>query len=215
MASAGYGEVSAEHRPMAMPSRFLDAAASDYDGDGRADLIVFDGFSKRVWLGNSRLPDGLPLEVWFELPPDEDECDAPASAAHSPIQVFSSSGWVAQGSYEWRSANGFTVGCDPEDDDCERPLVTGTSLAEFFAWVDGLSPAPGDPGLAAARAVAGAGYRLPCSLGDAQCWGRPVLRTAVSYYFGRFLDDRRDGTPAPHRWVRPFDAPPTVPAPPH
>ena len=213
-ASDGYARVTDEHRPIGLPQRVEDAAASDYDGDGRVDLVIFDGFSKRVWLGNSRLPDGLPLEVWFEMPPKESGCDAPPVVSGPSVQVFSSSGWMAEGSYEWRSAHGFAVGCDPEDEGCENSIVTGTSLAEFFSWVDGLSPAPGDADLAAARAVIRAGYELPCTLDDPGCWGEPVLRTAMSYYFGRFLDDRRGGTPQPHRWVRPFAVRASTPAPP-
>jgi len=213
-ASNGYARVTDEHRPIGLPQRVEDAAASDYDGDGRADLVIFDGFSKRVWLGNSFLPDGLPLEVWFEVPPEESECDAPLVVSGPSAQVFSSSGRVAEGAYEWRSAHGFAVGCDPADEGCESPIVTGTSLAEFFSWVDGLSPAPGDADLAAAGAVIRAGYELPCTLDDPGCWGEPVLRTAMSYYFGRFLDDRRGGTPQPHRWVRPVAVPASTPAPP-
>ena len=199
----GYARVTDEHMPIGLPQHVEAVAASDYDGDGRADLVIFDGFSKRVWLGNSRLPDGLPLEVWFEVSLEESECDAPPVMSGPSVQVFSSSGRVAKGSYEWRSAHGFAVGCDPEDEGCESPLVTGTSLAEFFSWVDGLSPTPGDADLAAARAVIRAGYELPCTLGNQACWDEPVLRTTMSYYFGRFIDDRRGGTPQPHRWVRP------------
>ena len=213
-ASDGYARVTNEHRPIGLPQRVEDAAASDYDGDGRADLVIFDGISKRVWLGNSPLPDGLPLEVWFEVPPEERECDAPLVESGPSVQVFSSSGRVAEGSYEWRSAHGFAVGCDPEDEGCESPIVTSTSLAEFFSWVDGLPPAPGDTDLAAARAVIRAGYELPCTLDDPGCWGEPVLRTAMSYYFARFLDDRRGGTPQPHRWVQPLAAQASTPTPP-
>ena len=202
-AANGYASLMDEHKPIGLPQQVEAVAASDYDGDGRADLVIFDGFSKRVWLGNSRLPDGLPLEVWFEVPMEERECEDPLVASGSSAQVFSSSSRVAKGSYEWRSEHGFAVGCDPEDEGCESPLVTGTSMAEFFSWVDGLSPAPGDPDLAAARAVIRAGYELPCTLGNQACWDEPVLRTAMSYYFGRFLDDRRGETPQPHRWVRP------------
>ncbi len=202
-AASEYARVTDEYSPIGLPLRVEAAAASDYDGDGRADLVIFDGFSKRVWLGNSRLPDDLPLEVWFEMPVEERECDAPVEVSEPSVQVYSSSGRVAEGSYEWRSAHGFAVGCDPEDKGCESPHVTGTSLAEFFSWVDGLPPAAGEADLAAARAVMRAGYELPCTLGNQGCWGERVLRTAISYYFGRFIDDRRGGTPQPHRWVRP------------
>ncbi len=63
-----YVTVSMHHEPLSLPSRVVAAAASDYDGDGRADLVTFDGTAKQVWLANTRLPDGLPLEVWFEDP---------------------------------------------------------------------------------------------------------------------------------------------------
>ena len=98
-ASDGYARVADEDRPTGLPQHVEAAAASDYDGDGRADLVIFDGFSKRVWLGNSRLPDALPLEVWFEVPPEENECDALLVVSGPSAQAFSSSGRVAKGSY--------------------------------------------------------------------------------------------------------------------
>jgi hypothetical protein len=118
---------------------------------------------------------------------------------------FTSNGWVAEGSHGWRLANGFSVGCDPENDACTPPIVTARSLAEFFAWIDGLEPSPlDDADMAAPRAVIGSGYRVPCASGDDVCWNRPLLRTEVSYYFGRFLADRRGDVPEPHRWVLPM-----------
>jgi hypothetical protein len=200
-ASDRYATVSIHHAPLSLPSRVVSAAASDYDGDGHADLVTFDGTAKQVWLANTRLPDGLPLEVWFEDP--EADCVGDAPTHNLGDLQFSSSGWIAKGSYEWRAANGLPVGCDPEDDDCSPPIVTARSLAEFFAWIDGRDAVGSENEMMGPRAVARLGYVLPCSPQDAGCWDRSLLRTEVSYYYGRFLADRRDDGPSPHRWVAP------------
>lgn len=196
-----YASVDAIHHPLGLPGTIVDATGADYDGDGRADLIVFDGSSKLVWLGNSRLPDGLPLEVWFEIP--DTECPFEGNFVRGDLS-FTSNGWIGTGSYEWRLANGLSVGCNPDDDDCAPPLVTTQSLAEFFAWVDGLEPVPGNTTLAAARAVTAAGYDLPCAPTNDLCLTRPLLRTAVASYFGQFLSRRAGSDEHPHRWVTPF-----------
>jgi len=196
-----YATVSMHHEPLSLPSRVVAAAASDYDGDGRADLVTFDGTAKQVWLANTRLPDGLPLEVWFEDP--ELECTGETSTPNLGDLQFSSSGWIAKGSYEWRARNDLPVGCDPEDDTCMPPIVTARSLTEFFAWIDGLDAVGRTHEMMGPRAVARQGYVVPCSPQDTECWDRHLLRTEVSYYYGRFLADRRDAVPRPHRWVAP------------
>ncbi|MGI9528518.1 MAG: M15 family metallopeptidase, partial [Acidimicrobiia bacterium] len=44
-----------------------DIAGTDFDGDGRHDLVVLDGNDLRVFAGNSRL-SGLRVTSWFEFP---------------------------------------------------------------------------------------------------------------------------------------------------
>jgi hypothetical protein len=198
-ASDGYASNSSIGTPTGLPSRILDAAASDYDGDGRPDLVVFDGAVKHVWLGNTRLADGLPLETWFEYP--DSDCEAGERTWQRSDLRYSRSGWVAEGSYEWRRANGFPTGCDPEDETCRPPLVTKSAFLEFLAWIDGLDARAGDSRTAAARAVTAAGYPTPCAPQDRQCLSAPMLMSDVSSYFGQFLAARSIAAPQPHRWI--------------
>lgn len=192
------------HQPASLGSNLEDVVAADYDGDGRADLISFDGTMKRVWLGNTRLPDDLPLDVWFVY--EEPECEEGEPTWDREELRFSTSGWVAEGAYGWRTWNGFPTTCDPEDEGCLVGPVTARSFSEFLAWIDGLTPAVEDVSLAAPHAATLAGYRLPCALDDGACWDRPMERADVAAYFGVFMADRRGGTPSPHRWV--FTVPP-------
>jgi hypothetical protein len=96
-----------------------------------------------------------------------------------------------------------TVGCDPEDEDCDTPISTHAMVAEFFSWIDGLEPVPGDPDLAAARAVARAGYATSCPVQDAACWAENIPAAELSARFGIFLADRRGEDVNPHRWIIP------------
>jgi D-alanyl-D-alanine carboxypeptidase len=202
LAADGY-ETVADVQPLdGLPEHIVDMIASDYDGDGRRDIIVYDGSSKMAWLGNTRMPDGLAPEVWFV--DEEPECEEgqPAEDRLGELR-FTSSGWVAEGSYKWRQANGITTGCDPEDDDCETPISTHRMVAEFFAWIDGLEPVPGNPALAAARALHGAGYETSCPVNDVECWNEFIPAAELSARFGIFLSDRRGDDVNPHRWIIP------------
>ncbi len=208
LAADSYGKPSDVQRVSGLPTHIVDFAAADYDGDGRRDLVIFDGSTKTVWLGNTPMPDGHDPEVWFEA--EEPECGEDETPFDRGDLNFTSSGWVAEGSYEWRRAQGFDVGCDPEDDDCEVPLATHTMVAEFFAWIDGLDAVPGDPSLAAVRALDRAGYDLWCPVNDTGCWSELIPAAEMSARFGMFLADRRDSDFVPHRWVLPI--PVRVPA---
>lgn len=201
LAAEGYASDASRQLPDGLPRTLVDVVGSDYDGDGRIDLVAFDGFWKRVWLGNERLPDDQALETWFES--DEPECRELEPTWNRTESAVSSSGWVAEGSHEWRSAAGFAVECHPDEDGCIPGPVTRRMFAEFVAWIDGLAPASTDPDRAAARAVERAGYTMPCSSDDVACLDAPMLRTETAPYFGMFLADRRGDVPPPHRWVLP------------
>jgi hypothetical protein len=179
----------------------LDVRAADYDGDGRADLITFDGIGKQVWLGNTRLPDGLPLEVWFEH--DDHECEQGDQTKDKQDLVFTSNTWIATGAYTWRSRNGLTTGCDPSSEDCEAGLVTRQMFVEFLAWIDGLHPATGISTNAAGWALVQAGHQIPCDIRNADCWDESMPLSELSSYFGQFLASRRGDVPPPHRWIVP------------
>jgi hypothetical protein len=204
LASDDFATVVHTERLLSLPTNIVDVIASDYDGDGRKDIVVFDGSSKMVWLGNTPMPDGHPPEVWFvDEEPDCEEDQPQAARASLDEFRFASSGWVAEGSYKWRKAHGMTVGCDPEDEDCDTPISTHAMVAEFFSWIDGLEPVPGDPDLAAARAVARAGYATSCPVQDAGCWAENIPAAELSARFGIFLADRRGEDVNPHRWIIP------------
>ena len=207
-ADEGYASSVGRHRPGGFSTNPVDVVGSDYDGDGRVDLVAFDGYTKRVWLGNTPLDDDQALETWFES--DEPECRDTERTWQRDELRFSSSGWVATGSYEWRTLHGLEAGCDPEDDDCRVEPVTRRAFAEFVAWVDGLPPASSDPDRAAQRAVELAGYRQPCISTDTACLDGLMLRTEFAPYFGLFLAQRHGNAPQPHRWVFPT-AVPTAP----
>lgn len=198
-AASGYASVDESQQVTGVPDSVIDMVASDYDGDGRPDLVTFDGFTKRVWLGNTPLPDDLAHEVWFEF--EDPECAEDEATWNRDELRLSASTWSATGSYEWRSLHGFSVGCDPSEDSCVPEPTTRRTFAEYIAWIDGLPPASTNPEIAAPRAAAIAGYRLPCAIDDQQCWDEPMPRVESALFYGRFLADRHGNNPEPHRWV--------------
>jgi len=202
LASDGYERVFETQWPHALPSGIVDAATADYDGDGRVDLMTFDGVRKLVWLGNSELPDGLTPEVWFAA--EDPECDdARAFGGGRSELIFTSSRWLAQGAYEWRSKFDLPSGCNPDDEQCDPGLVTHATFAEFLAWVDGLSAA-GEPDFRSApRALARAGYDVSCPIEDEGCWEDPMLASEVASRFGMFLAERSGFAGVGARWVLP------------
>lgn len=201
-AADGYATIYETQRPLSLPTSLVDVSVSDYDGDGRVDLVTFDGRRKQVWLGNTPMPDGLPLEVWFAA--EDPVCEEPQRFRGERADLrFTSSRWVANGVYQWRSSNGLTTGCDPEDETCDPGLVTHQDFAEFLAWVDNLDP-PGEPtDRSAPIALALAGYELSCPLSDALCWSEPIPAAEVSARLGMFLEYRSGVGTHPYRWVVP------------
>jgi hypothetical protein len=199
LAKDDYRLVLDEHVPLGLPGNLQDVRAADYDGDGRVDLITFDGISKQVWLGNTRLPDGLPLEVWFEYA--DPECEDDEKTWDRQELNFSTSTWIAEGAFAWRSRNGLPVGCDPSDDDCEAQRVTRQMFVEFLAWVDGLDSASGNTLNGAGWVLVDAGYKVPCTMDDTRCWSQPMPRAELASLFGQFLAKRRGDVPEPHRWI--------------
>jgi len=204
LATDDYRSGSTDHRPLGLPGGLSDVRAVDYDGDGRVDLVTFDGISKQVWLGNTRLSDELPLEVWFEY--QDPECEEGEQTWDRQELRFTTSTWIAEGAYMWRTHNGLIVGCDPSEDDCEVEPVTRQMFSEFLAWIDGLQAATGSTTHAAGWALLDAGYLIPCDIKNTSCWSESMPLSELSSFFGQFLATRRGDVPPPHRWILPGSA---------
>jgi len=181
---------------------------ADYDGDGRADLIVFDGAEKSVWLGNTPLPDGEPPEVWFLS--DEPDCRELEPTWDELGVRFGSGGFATRGAVGWLERIGMMPKrCDPTDEnlDCPPEPATAGERAASMAWLLDLDPVPGlgdgNGYDAAARALLASGHDSPCPVGDDACWGRILTRAEVSGIYWQLLAGIHDADPEPHRWVVP------------
>ncbi|MEE8485476.1 MAG: M15 family metallopeptidase [Acidimicrobiia bacterium] len=193
LASDGYRSTAVSRRPSGLPNNLVDVRAADYDGDGRVDLITFDGFTKKVWLGNTPLSDGLPPEVWFEY--EDPQCEDGEQTWYRQELRFTTSTWIAHGAYSWMKQYGFPSGCDPSKPECDAGPVTRQMFSEFLAWVDGLQP-PAHVIRAAAWALDRAGLQIPCATSAADCWSEAMPRAELSSLFGQFLSTRRGDVPA-------------------
>lgn len=207
VAADGYETIAVAYRPVGFPTGLLDVRAADYDGDGRLDLITFDGISKQVWLGNTPLPDGLEYEVWFEY--EDPDCEDGEQTWDRQELRFAASTWIANGSYQWRVRHGLTVGCNPSEEACDVGVLTREMFSEFLAWIDGLEPGEGSSVFPAGWALETAGYVPPCAVRDRACWAEPIPQSELASSFGQFLSLRRGGVPAPDRWVPSLLSPPS------
>ncbi|RPI23305.1 MAG: hypothetical protein EHM57_04170, partial [Actinobacteria bacterium] len=170
-AAGRYRAVEATFRPPSLPAAIVDAGVADYDGDGRADLMVFDGAEKSVWLGNTPLPDGEPPEVWFLS--DEPDCRELEPTWDELGVRFGSGGFATRGAVGWLERIGMMPKrCDPTDEnlDCPPEPATAGDLAASMAWLLDLDPVPGlgdgNGYDAAARALLASGHDSPCPVGD-------------------------------------------------
>jgi len=199
-----FATVAHRHEPAGVPGTIVDAAASDFDGDGRTDLVVYDGRYKHVWLGNTPLPDGLPLAIWFTA--EEPQCGDDEPRWEEIGIRRGTGGFVTRGAFAWLERSGFPYeGCDPTNEDimCPPRPVSAGELAASMAWMLDLDPGAGTGFDAAGRALRDAGYESPCTPGDGACWEREVPRAEVSVRFWTMLEQRDGRAPEPHRWVWP------------
>ncbi|MCZ7533092.1 MAG: M15 family metallopeptidase [Acidimicrobiia bacterium] len=192
----------------AIAGPFDDIAGTDYDGDGRHDLVTLSGGTLRVYAGNSPLP-GVSVTSWFEWP------TFGCSAGALPYPY---AGWfrddeasVHESNIDTIATTAITYGCNPPYNDrfCTNRTITKGQLAAFIARALDLQPGAAntfvddnghlfEPDIE--RLVA-AGMILPCnSAGNAFCPDEPLTREEMARFlvaaFGfapsginRFTDD--------------------------
>lgn len=178
------------------PDSIAAISADDYDGDGRSDALILDGFGNlTVYIGNS--PTGVPASRWF-LHPDRhcDDHDVPLSFVGA---FYDDEDSIFQPNIEAIAAAGITRGCNPPFGDrfCPKDIVTRETMAAFL--VRGLRlQANSHPGFADVPAgnvfaddigrLATAGITLGCTAaGDMFCPKGAVTREAMAAFLVRAL----------------------------
>ena len=178
------------------PDSIAAIGAGDYDGDGRADAQVLDGFGTlTVYIGNTAT--GVPPSRWF-LHPDW-ECDDDAVPISFVGTFYDDDDSIFQVNIEAIAGVGITRGCNPPFGDmfCPKDLVTRGAMAAFLVRALGLeaNTHPGfidvGPGNIFAEDIgrlATAGITLGCSAGgELFCPKDAVTREAMAAFLDRAL----------------------------
>lgn len=121
-----------------------DVAGTDFDGDGRHDLVTLSGTSLRVYAGNSSLP-GVAVTSWFELP--DYECNDPTAVYPYAGRFRDDDTSVHESAIESIAAIGITKGCNPPHNDrfCPQASVTRGQMAAFLTRALGLTDRLSNP----------------------------------------------------------------------
>jgi len=178
------------------PELIAAIGAGDYDGDGRADAQVLDGFGTlTAYIGNT--PTGVPSARWFLHP--EWDCDDD----HAPLSFvgtfYDDDASMFQPNIEAIAAAGITLGCNPPFGDkfCSTDAVTREEMAAFLVRALGLE-INSHPGFADVGVdnifvdeigrLATAGITLGCSeSGDVFCPKDMVTREEMAAFLVRAL----------------------------
>ena len=121
-----------------------DIAGTDFDGDGRHDIVTISGTTLRVLAGNSALA-GLDVTSWFESP--DFECDTPTAAYPFEGTFRDDDLSIHASAIEAIAQAGITKGCNPPVNDrfCPNNSVTRGQMAAFLVRGLGLSDSLDDP----------------------------------------------------------------------
>jgi hypothetical protein len=108
-----------------------DVAGTDFDGDGRHDIVTISGTTLRVLAGNSRL-SGLDVTSWFESP--DFECEDPDDVYVYEGRFRDDDLSIHASAIEAIAAAGITRGCNPPINDryCPDNSVTRGQMAAFL-----------------------------------------------------------------------------------
>lgn len=120
----------------------LAIAATDYDGDGRADFLMLDDAGRLlVRIGNT--PTGVSPTAWFVHP--DPNCRSPVLLDFDGT-FYDDESSVHVNGIEWIAASGITAGCNPPYNDafCPGSNLTRAQAATFVVRALGLGPASKD-----------------------------------------------------------------------
>lgn len=176
---------------------FDDVAGSDYDGDGRHDIVTLEGTSLEVLAGNSR-QSGQIVTSWFEYPEYSCSGGSPAYPFTGTFRDDDES--VHRFDIDEIAEIGVTRGCNPPLNDlfCPDREITRGELAAFLRRAldapyvdadtfrdDDESEFEGDIEALAAIGVT-AGCNPPAS--DRFCPDRKVTRGEMAVFMARAFD---------------------------
>ena len=121
-----------------VPGDATDIAGTDFDGDGRHDLVVLDGTDLRVYAGNTRL-SGLRVTSWFEFPTYS--CGSTSLPYPYEGTFRDDDDSVHRSTIEQIQTLGITKGCNPPlaDRFCPDRVIIRGELAAFLKRALGLS----------------------------------------------------------------------------
>jgi hypothetical protein len=182
--------------PVALaPAQVTSMAAADYDGDGRADLEIFDSQGRlKPYLGNSST--GRPASGWFvDVSPD---CSDPVRLVYTG-SFFDDDSSVHVNGIEAMAAAGITKGCNPPFNDkfCPERVLTRAEAATLLARAlslpnsgqDYFSDDNGHVLEGGINRLAEAGITKGCNppANDRFCPNRPLSRAEFAAFISRAL----------------------------
>ena len=133
--ASGFSETTALP---AVTTPIVDVAGTDFDGDGRHDIVTLSGTTLRVLAGNSPLA-GLDVTSWFESP--DFECDDPGAVYPYEGSFRDDDQSIHAAAIEAIAQAGITKGCNPPVNDkfCPENSVTRGQMAAFLVRGLGLT----------------------------------------------------------------------------
>lgn len=178
---------------------------SDFDGDGRSDLLMLDDAGRfTVRLGNVPIA-GLAMSGWFRDPNWECPDDAEPYPYAGSFQ--DDDGSVFERDIEWLESTGITRGCDPPYGThfCPDDVVTRGQMAAFLHRALGDWLTPDDPLVfnddvgsifeADVAWLSGVGITKGCNppVNDLFCPDEPVTRGQMAAFLVRAFGLSEDG----------------------
>lgn len=178
---------------MGVPGDLTDVAGTDFDGDGRHDLVTLEGGSLKVYAGNSRLA-GLRVTSWFEFP--SYSCSSTSLPYPYEGTFRDDDESVHRYQIDEIKSLGITRGCNPplRDKFCPERDITRGELAAFLRRALDLPETTGDTYTddnesifeGDIESLVAAGVHVPCNAaGDRFCPDAAVTRDVMARFLTR------------------------------